>query len=110
MISTAVLSPCGLYRYHLTRAWNDAALCPGPRERWTNTVWCEDQHEGLAALHHKDGWTALAWWDRSVDKRHNSNSVLIAEGTFTADEMLDMGRRHFPTVMGRFTYDIRVVA
>lgn len=43
----------------------------------------------------------VAWWDRTVDKRPNSNSVLIGYGFDTADEMLDAAMTQFPSVMNR---------
>ena len=33
---------------------------------------------GIATLTHKDGWTALAFWDRSQDPRRGSNVVFLA--------------------------------
>lgn len=72
------------------------------------TLFTEQEHEGNAALHHHDGWTALAWWDRSVDKRHNSNAALFTSGTYDAATMLELGRKHFPSCMARMTYEIKV--
>lgn len=60
------------------------------------------QVQGLARLHHKDDWTALAYWDRSgPDGRYNCNSNFVAKGTFTFDEMLALARHHFPRVIAR---------
>lgn len=85
----------------------DGVLTPGRRdERSYGGIPIDEQIEGWAALHHKDGWTALAWWDRSVDKRHGSNAVLFAKGTHTVKEMLALGRRWYPRVFNRFTYTI----
>jgi hypothetical protein len=84
----------------------DTALCPGARHRRFNDVSGEDQVEGWAALHQKDGWTALVWWDRSVDKRLGSNAAVFAKGTHTLDEMLAIGTRVFPRVLKRFAYRI----
>lgn len=42
-------------------------------------------NQSRAALHHKDGWTALSMHDFSVDSRPNSNS------NFFFDEILDAG-------------------
>lgn len=68
-----------------------------------------EQVEGSAEIHHKGGWTALAWWDRSVDTRDGSTAVLFAEGTYFVDEMLTLGRAHFPSVFSRFDYEIKVL-
>lgn len=64
------------------------------------------QREGVAELHHKNGWTALAFWDRSVDKRPNSNSALFAEGTHSFDEMIQIAKDNFPQIMNRFNFPI----
>lgn len=44
----------------------------------------EDPHqaEGGAALTHVYGWTVLAWWDRSVDLRPNSNTALVIDARY----------------------------
>jgi hypothetical protein len=85
----------------------DGGLCPGKRDR-RGEVAHEDQREGHAALHHRDGWTALAFWDRSVDTRPNSNSAFLAEGTRTLPEMMALAWSSFPAVMARLKVAIRV--
>lgn len=64
------------------------------------------QEEGIAKLHHKYGWTALAFWDRSIDHRRGSNSVFLAEGTFTFEEMLSKIESFFPKILKRFSFSI----
>lgn len=64
------------------------------------------QPQGEALLHHKDGWTALSFWDRSVDKRGGCNSNFFANGDFTFDEMLMLARLRFPEVIARLTFPI----
>jgi hypothetical protein len=71
--------------------------------------WSTDrQPEGLARLHHLDGWTALAFWDRSCDTRFGSNSVLFARGEHTAAEMVALFERHFPRVWQRINARFQV--
>jgi hypothetical protein len=53
------------------------------------------ENEGEALLHHKDGWTALSFWDRSVDHRGACNSTYLAEGTFTFEEMVELAKTRF---------------
>jgi hypothetical protein len=73
----------------------DSGLCPsGP------------EIEGRALLHHKDGWTALSFWDRSVDSRGKCNSNFLAKGTFDFEKMLELARENFPHVMKRFKFEI----
>jgi hypothetical protein len=77
----------------------DSGLCPsGP------------QVEGRAMIHHKDGWTALSFWDRSVDRRSGSNSNFLAEGTFTFAEMVEFAKERFPKIMARFAFTISSAA
>lgn len=54
-----------------------------------------------AALHHKDGWTALAMVDRTVDSRPGSNSVFMFHATLDFDQAVDAARAHFPGVVER---------
>ncbi len=83
----------------LPRAWQhelDGHLCPrGPQ-----------QIEGLAALHHLDGWTAFAFWDRSADQRPNSNSVFLAFGNFDFQAMRRLFAQQFPNITERFTFEL----
>ena len=75
----------------------DSTLCPTDPK----------QPEGLAWLHHKDGWTAISFWDRSGDSRRNSNSAFLTEGTYTFTEMLDISKIQFPDIWARFTFEVR---
>ncbi len=54
---------------------------------------CAQQGESL--VHHIRGWTALSFWDSSVDTRGGCNSTYFAEGTFTFDEMAAMAKERF---------------
>ena len=94
------------YVFTSTECWNDLPeawrykldgwLCPrGPQ-----------QVEGMAALHYLEGWTALAFWDRSADTSPNSNSVFLAYGQLTFAAMLRMAGEQFPDVTARFTFAI----
>ena len=102
-------SPAGVMFRHqgtgLPWADIDSVLCPGNRNRH-GEVEGKDQVEGMVRLHSRDGWTALAWWDRSVDKRHGSNAALFMHDVATFEAMLECGRRRFPDIFARFTYTI----
>lgn len=82
----------------------DGTLCRYPvtmRDTW-NRDYRAEQIEGLARLHHKDGWTAVAYWDRSSkDTRYGCNTAFVAEGLHSFDRMLDLARHHFPHVIAR---------
>jgi hypothetical protein len=72
-----------------------------PRDRWG------DQHEapqGVAALRFVDGWTVLAFWDRSGDSRGASNSNFLARGRVPFAEMVARAKADHPTVWARFPF------
>lgn len=81
------------YAFTDTNPWKyeiDSGLCPTGQEI-----------EGVCAIHHKDGWTALSYWDRSIDNRGKSNSNFFAEGIFTFNEMIEIAKKYAPTVINR---------
>ena len=61
---------------------------------------------GIARLHHKDNWTALSFWDYSIDQRPGSNSIFFAEGTRSFDQMIQISKTSFPKIMERFDFQI----
>lgn len=67
---------------------------------------CSNLTEGIAFVHHRDGWTALGFWDRSVDNRPGSNSNFFFKGTHTFSEMKDLASKHFPNIVSRFKFEI----
>ncbi len=75
----------------------DGTLCPGYVGPFQRTHGRED----VAAVHYRDGWTALAMWDTSVDPRPGSCSVFVAKGGFTQEEMMWLAEEHFPEVTNR---------
>ncbi len=87
----------------------DNGLCPGTRDVMGD-IPNRDQHEGHARLTYaiKDEveWTALAFWDRSVDRRCNSNSVFIACGHYPFEEMIALSKKRFPKIWERFKFDV----
>jgi hypothetical protein len=85
----------------------DAVLCPGYVAGGTPEA---VQIEGRALLHHRDGWTALAFWDRSVDARFGANSVFIAKGDHDLASMTELARRYFPDVWGRWNFPVQLAA
>lgn len=65
------------------------------------------QVEGVAAIHHKDGWTALSFWDRTVDTRYGCNSNYFAEGVFTFDEMVEMAKTRFAARWDKMNFEVK---
>ena len=59
------------------------------------------QRQFEAKLHHKSGWTAIAFWDRSGDPRMNSKSVFMVEGDYTFAECVEIMCRKFPKIISR---------
>ena len=74
----------------------DSGFCPDdPKEP-----------EGRAKITEKAGWTILAFWDRSVDRRMASNSAFLIRGSHTFDEMVTLSRNAFPTIWRRFEFEV----
>lgn len=66
------------------------------------------QVEGVVRVHRREGWSAFAWWDRSGDKRGNSNSVLaVKDEAITFEEALRLGRERFPWAFERIVFELR---
>ena len=74
----------------------DAGLLPGhlPEE------------QGKATFFHINGWTILAFWDRSGDKRGNSNSTFLLRGTYTFEEAKNYAKEFFPKLFERFPFEL----
>lgn len=69
-----------------------------------------EAEQGVAALHVVDGWTAIAFWDRSVDKRGACNSNFVTHDVVDFDEMVRRSRAAFPHVWARFPFEVRQAA
>jgi hypothetical protein len=90
----------------------DGVLQPGAEKKRHphDFVPIEEQVEGLAHIHYKDGWTALSFWDRSGDSRGGSNSNFFFKGTYTFEQMVDLAKECFHTVWARFPFKVVVGA
>ena len=62
--------------------------------------------QGIAKMHQKEGWTAMAFWDKSIDSRTGSNSVFFYEDLLYFDEMIREFKEHFPEIFNRFKFPI----
>ena len=65
-----------------------------------------DETEGRAFITHRGGWTALAFWDRSVDRRGACNSAFFVQGTLTFAQIVRVARHRWPKIWARFTFDV----
>lgn len=81
--------------------------CPDPSDRLQRRT--RGEVEGEALLHHIQGWTALCFWDRSVDTRGACNSNYFAEGTFTFEEMVEMAKECFALRWNKMKFEVRLV-
>lgn len=77
----------------------DGEFCPKGR-----------QIEGLAQVTLFKGWSILAFWDRSGDKRGGSNSAFLAKGQFGFEELLKAARIQYPKHFERMDFEVRLVA
>lgn len=83
-----------------TLGWNEA----GPFRRLDGTLTPRDTTaQSAAAIHHRDGWTALALHDYTVDTRGASNSVFVMDADVSFDRALVYAAESFPDVMSRIT-------
>lgn len=92
--------------------WDEVDMTLAPRrvglDRYSPWKEVETDVDGEAWLHHKGGWTALAFWDKSIDRRPCSNSVFFAEGTHSFEEMVALAQAHFPEVWSRLPFEVRL--
>ncbi len=65
--------------------------------------------QGVAALHHKDGWTALSFWDRTGDSRGNSSSTFLFDAVLDFDSAVTAACDHFPELFNRFDFEVVAV-
>ena len=63
--------------------------------------------QGVAKHYNLAGYTLLAFWDRSVDRRPGGNSVFILPGCLGFDESIAAATQAFPKVWARFTFPIK---
>ncbi len=62
--------------------------------------------EGEAAMHFVHGFTVIAFWDRSQDKRHASNSAFYIKGQHDFESAVRLAREAFPSVWERFKFEV----
>lgn len=63
---------------------------------------------GSAHIVHKDGWTALAFVDDSVDSRPGSWSVFCIPEILDGPEALVVARAAFPSIFARYEFEVRL--
>jgi hypothetical protein len=86
----------------------DSTFCPGYAGPYGRRS-CPEV-EGEAAIHLIEGWTVLAWWDRSVDSRPACNSALVVRGDHSFTTMLEVAKAQMPELLKRQRFPVRLVA
>lgn len=89
-----------------------------PRIRWNETAWGSSIDGGcfpdgrVWGVHvaKKDGWTALAVQDNSVDTRPGSHSTFVCAADITGKELLALAKEQWPEVFGRPRFPSFVLA
>jgi hypothetical protein len=86
----------------------DGDLVYGPQARHCEFRHVEAAHQqqGAAKLTHEHGWTAVDFWDRSVDARCGSHSVFVKAGTHSFEDMMAWAKAAFPWVFTRLTFEV----
>jgi hypothetical protein len=85
----------------------DGTLQPGhpePGDRLQRRT--RQMREGEALLHHKEGWTALSFWDFTVDKRPGCSSTYLAKGTFTFEQMVELAKARFSERWSKMRFEV----
>lgn len=77
-----------------------------PKSKWGESSYDRDETEGRALLTQRNGWTVVAFWDRSVDRRGACNAAFIVKGELTFAQAVRVARHRWPEVWARFTFDV----
>ena len=77
----------------------DGNFAPGAVPHGRTPTDLQDEHR--ARLYHRDGWTMISFWDRSVDSRYNSNGNFIIEGVHDFAGACELAKAVFPIVWER---------
>lgn len=68
-----------------------------------------DNPDGRILFEQREGWTLIAFWDRSVDRRHGSNSAFLVPAIVSLEELLRLAREQWPQVMARLPFELWTV-
>lgn len=86
----------------------DGTLQPGMtlwRDHWVQRG---SFQQGEAVIHHKDDWTALSFWDSTIDTRPGCSSTYIAKGTFTFEQMVEMAKTRFSERWNKMKFPVKL--
>ena len=54
----------------------------------------------------EEWWTAISWWDNSVDSRQPANATFVVDARCDAGSLLAQARTSFPQIFARFKYEL----
>jgi hypothetical protein len=60
-----------------------------------------DNPDGRYVIEQRDGWTAIAFWDRSGDSRPNSNTAFLVAAIMPGNHLLELARKQWPEIFAR---------
>lgn len=111
------LTRCGKPTLDGSLCWNSTVLNPPPAAAKGLSYKFEipprqergyqrDETEGRAFKTCRNGWTAVAFWDRTGDKRGASNTVFLARGDLTFSQLVRAAKHAWPEVWARFTFPV----
>lgn len=90
----------------LGRGGLDARLCWNSPRTERDRYERRNETEGLAFRTCNGGWTAVSFWDRSVDQRGACNSAFIVRGEMTFAQVIRAAKQGWPKVWSRFTFPV----
>lgn len=56
----------------------------------------------------EEWWSAVSWWDNSVDRRPASNATFVIDQRVSAAVLLDAALAKFPEVLARMKYVVEI--
>lgn len=89
--------------------WRESEFYRLPPQVYRSDYDRDEAPQGHAALHVRKDWTAIAFWDRSVDKRGNCMSAFFLRGIHQWNDAIQIAKHHFPSVWERFPWEVRLV-
>jgi hypothetical protein len=96
----------GHHLYDSVLGVRDTSLPPSLKEHHLDGGYCiykPGQPQGEALIHHLDGFTVMAMWDRTGDSRPGSSSTFVMEGTHAYPAMCRLASEAFPAVWKRLS-------
>jgi len=64
------------------------------------------ENQGEAILHYRDGWTALCFWDRCVDRRGACNSNFFFDQSMSFEAAIQSAQEYFPDRWRRMNFKV----